>query len=88
MNQPIQAQTRLAMLIMPYRCLLFRAHSLGVCWQQLAVTASGWWMVYYTASFTLIHSSEGKPPGALACWGAAAAGQQTRRRQRGRGGAC
>ena len=43
-------------------CLNFRAHSLGGCCQQLAVTASGWWMVYYTASITLIHSSEGKPP--------------------------
>ena len=43
-------------------CLIFRAHSLGGCCQQLAVTASGWWMVYYTASITLIHSSEGKPP--------------------------
>ena len=44
-------------------CLVFRAHSLGGCHQQLAVTASGWWMVYYTASITLIHSSgasEGK----------------------------
>ena len=43
-------------------CLIFFAHSLGGCCQQLAVTASGWWMVYYTASITLIHSSEGKPP--------------------------
>ena len=71
-------------------CLVFRAHSLGGCCQQLAVTASGWWMVYYTASITLIHSSEGKPPARCphACWGAAAAGQQTRRRLGGRGGAC
>ena len=43
-------------------CLIFLAHSLEGCCQQLAVTASGWWMVYYTASITLIQSSEGKPP--------------------------
>ena len=29
---------------------------------DINATASGWWMVYYTASITLIHSSEGKPP--------------------------
>ena len=38
-------------------CLIFRAHSLGGCCLQLAVTASGWWMVYYSASITLIHTS-------------------------------
>ena len=50
---------------MPYHKPGFSALSLGGCCQQLAVTlmASGWWMVYYTASITLIHSSgasEGK----------------------------
>jgi hypothetical protein len=63
MDQPMQAQARLAMLIMPYHvpdfpCTLPR----WLLPSQLAVTASGWWMVYYTASITLIHSSEGKPP--------------------------
>ena len=47
---------------MPYHKPVFPALSLGGCCQQLAVTASGWWMVYYTAFITLIHSSEGKPP--------------------------
>ena len=48
------------MLIMPYHvpdfpCTLPR----WLLPSQLAVTASGWWMVYYTASITLIHSSKG-----------------------------
>ena len=49
-------------------CLVFCAHSLGGCCQQLAVTASGWWMVYYTASITLTHTESqqrGKATGAL-----------------------
>ena len=62
-DQPFtQAQSSQARHAYHTACLLFRAHSLGGCCQQLAVTASGWWMVYYTASITLIHSSEGKPP--------------------------
>ena len=77
---------------MPYHKPVFPALSLGGCCQQLAVTlmASGWWMVYYTASITLIHSSEGKPlarcPPRLL--GAGAAGQQTRLKLHGRGGVC
>ena len=59
MNEPMQAQARLAMLIVPYQLPDF---PFTLPRWQLAVTASGWWMVYYTASITLIHSSEGKPP--------------------------